>query len=474
MERSVAIKLKRATRSQRLLLWERRTVLFIVDILLLMIMLFKYHRHEHADLTLRNFLIDDIVGILYGLLLFGFLTATFKLYDLDHINKTRRVLPLAFFISLLFGGLYVLTPVLTPFLPANRMPIFVFVFGFTLLFCSWRVLFATIIHNNVFEKKFLLLTNDQHDQTYLNKLKRSIEGNEYDMGLKIVRTYSLSPEKEEQQRLRQALIRSAKIGAIDQVIVLDEDEAAIYSSLSPVLVQLMQYGVTTLSYFRLYEEIREAVPLQFGINQLPTSLAVSRYNSNYAYQLWHRLVNIIASIWGLGLMICLIPIILILNLFFNKGPLFYYQYRIGKGGKKIRLIKFRSMVVGAEKEGALMTSKDDSRITRFGKILRKFRIDELPQFIAVLKGDMSLIGPRPERKVFIDQLVRKFPMYDTRHIIRPGITGWAQVKYDYGDTETDSLRKLEYDLYYIKNRSITLDLRIIVKTIYTILLFKGR
>ena len=396
MERSIAIKLKRATRSQRLLLWERRTVLFAIDILLLMVMLFNYHRHEHGDLTIRSFLIEDLVGIVYGLFLFGFLTATFKLYDLDHINKTRKVLPIAFFISLLFGSLYVLTPVLTPFLPANRMPIFIFVFGFTLLFCVWRVLFASIIHNNVFEKKFLLLTKEGHDQAYLDNLKRSIEGNEYDMGLKIVRTYSLNKDVETQRRIGQTMIRSAKIGAIDQVIVLDQDETEVAKGLSTVLVQLMQYGVTTLPYFRLYEEIREAVPLQFGVNGLPSSLSISRYNGNHAYQLWHRLVNIIASIWGLTLMICLIPFILILNVFFNKGPLFYYQYRIGKGGKRIRLIKFRSMVVGAEKEGALMTSKDDQRITRFGKFLRKLRVDELPQFIAVLKGDMSLIGPRPE------------------------------------------------------------------------------
>ena len=131
------------------------------------------------------------------------------------------------------------------------------------------------------------------------------------------------------------------------------------------------------------------------------------------------------------------------------------------------------MVVDAEKGGATMATKNDSRITPFGKILRLFRIDELPQIISVIKGDMQFIGPRPERKVFVDQLNAKIPFYSVRHLIKPGITGWAQVKFKYGENLSDSIKKLEYDLYYIKNRSITLDLRIIFKTVTTVLFSKG-
>ena len=131
------------------------------------------------------------------------------------------------------------------------------------------------------------------------------------------------------------------------------------------------------------------------------------------------------------------------------------------------------MVVDAEQEGAKMATRNDARITPFGKILRIFRIDELPQIISVIKGDMHFIGPRPERKVFVDELNKKLPFYNVRHLIRPGITGWAQVKYKYGENLEDSIRKLEYDLYYIKNQSATLDLRIIFKTITTILFSRG-
>ena len=121
-----------------------------------------------------------------------------------------------------------------------------------------------------------------------------------------------------------------------------------------------------------------------------------------------------------------------------------------------------------------MSTKGDARITKFGAKLRKTRIDELPQFWAVLLGDMSLIGPRPEREVFVNQLSEYLPFYNTRHLIRPGITGWAQVKYPYGENLEDSYNKLEFDLYYIKNRSITIDIRIIIKTINTIIFSKGQ
>jgi lipopolysaccharide/colanic/teichoic acid biosynthesis glycosyltransferase len=165
---------------------------------------------------------------------------------------------------------------------------------------------------------------------------------------------------------------------------------------------------------------------------------------------------------------------MLLNPFFNKGPLFYVQKRVGKNGKEFNLIKFRSMVEDAEKNGARMSAKDDQRVTPLGKLLRRSRMDELPQFWSVLKGEMNLIGPRPERKFFIDQWKDLLPQFESRNLIKPGITGWAQVKYPYGENIEDSAKKLEYDLYYLKNRSIILDIRIIYKTVYTMIVSKGQ
>ncbi|PIY13133.1 MAG: sugar transferase, partial [Flavobacteriaceae bacterium CG_4_10_14_3_um_filter_33_47] len=136
--------------------------------------------------------------------------------------------------------------------------------------------------------------------------------------------------------------------------------------------------------------------------------------------------------------------------------------------------KYRTMVKNAEKNGAVWAKKDDVRITPFGKILRNSRLDEMPQFLNILKGDMSLIGPRPERPHFVRELSQTIPFYETRHIIKPGLTGWAQVNTRYGSSVDDSLLKLQYDLYYIKHRSFFLDANILIKTLSTVIFFRGQ
>lgn len=154
----------------------------------------------------------------------------------------------------------------------------------------------------------------------------------------------------------------------------------------------------------------------------------------------------------------------------SKGPIFYKQERVGLMDKTFDVLKFRSMTVNAEEDGVpKWAQKNDARVTLVGNIIRKTRIDEIPQIFNVLKGDMSFVGPRPERPYFVEQLTEKIPMFDKRHTVKPGITGWAQLNYPYGASEDDSKRKLEYDLYYIKNYSIFLDLLILVQTIRVVL-----
>ncbi len=154
----------------------------------------------------------------------------------------------------------------------------------------------------------------------------------------------------------------------------------------------------------------------------------------------------------------------------SSGPVFYRQERVGLMGQTFDVLKFRSMTINAEADGGPQwAQKNDARVTMVGRFIRKTRIDEIPQIFNVLKGDMSFVGPRPERPFFVEQLTEKIPMFDKRHIVKPGITGWAQLNYPYGASEEDSHRKLEYDLYYIKNYSIFLDLLILVQTIRVVL-----
>ncbi|MDR3764893.1 MAG: TIGR03013 family PEP-CTERM/XrtA system glycosyltransferase [Acidobacteriota bacterium] len=158
----------------------------------------------------------------------------------------------------------------------------------------------------------------------------------------------------------------------------------------------------------------------------------------------------------------------------SPGPVLYSQERVGKNGRTFKILKFRSMRIDAEANGAQWSAENDPRITRVGRFIRGVRLDELPQFINILRGEMNLVGPRPERPYFVQLLTGKIPYYDLRHTVPPGVTGWAQVSYPYGSTVEDAKNKLEYDLFYVKNASLALDLAILFETVRTVLWSKGR
>ncbi len=187
-----------------------------------------------------------------------------------------------------------------------------------------------------------------------------------------------------------------------------------------------------------------------------------------------RLVDIIVSLSVLILFSWLYFILMLAVKLNSKGPVFYKQERIGRNGVPFKIIKFRSMYVDAEKYGPALSKDNDPRITKIGKFLRKYRLDEIPQFWNVLVGDMSLVGPRPERKHFIEQIVQKAPEYHLLHQVRPGITSWGQVKFGYAENVDEMLQRLKYDLLYIENMSLAMDLKIILYTIKTILKAEGK
>lgn len=183
----------------------------------------------------------------------------------------------------------------------------------------------------------------------------------------------------------------------------------------------------------------------------------------------HRGVALLGAILSLPLAL-LTAILIKLE---SRGPILYKQERVGKNGQPFVLMKFRSMRVDAEKDGPAWAKSDDDRATRVGRIIRKIRVDEIPQFWNILKGEMSFVGPRPERPHFVRQLAQEIPYYEQRHLIAPGLTGWAQIKYPYGSSIEDARQKLQYDLYYIKNQSLALDAAILFETIKTILFGRG-
>jgi len=186
-----------------------------------------------------------------------------------------------------------------------------------------------------------------------------------------------------------------------------------------------------------------------------------------------RGTDILLSLIGLVLASLIMLVTAVAIKLESPGPVFYLQERVGLRGRVFKVIKFRSMRQDAEKDGAVWAMRNDTRVTRVGAFIRKVRIDELPQLWNVLKGDMSFVGPRPERPVFVKELERQIPYYSLRHNVMPGVTGWAQVCYPYGASVEDALRKLEYDLYYLKNVSFSMDLWIVFQTVKTVLFQKG-
>jgi exopolysaccharide biosynthesis polyprenyl glycosylphosphotransferase len=190
-----------------------------------------------------------------------------------------------------------------------------------------------------------------------------------------------------------------------------------------------------------------------------------------------RIKRLLDVLLALALLLLTLPLMLIVAILIklsSRGPVVFRQARTGLGGREFEVLKFRSMAHDAERDGPQWTQRSDPRVTRLGRVMRLLHIDELPQLVNVLKGEMSFIGPRPERPVFNATLENEIPLYNLRHLVRPGITGWAQVMYPYGASVEDAREKLEYDLYYIKNYSVLLDIGIVFKTLRVVLLGKGR
>jgi sugar transferase (PEP-CTERM system associated) len=231
-------------------------------------------------------------------------------------------------------------------------------------------------------------------------------------------------------------------------------------------------GVEVIDALTLYEEITEKLLIE---NTTRSWFIFSKgFKMGYPLRLFKRMVDIVFPIIGLVLTLPLLPIIAVLIKIDSPGPLFFKQIRVGLMEKKFLLYKFRTMRIDAEDGcGAIWAQKNDPRITRIGGILRKMRIDELPQLYNVLKGDMSIVGPRPERPEFVVDLIKQIPYYLERHFVKPGLTGWAQIRYPYGASVEDAIEKLRYDLYYIKNVSLFLDTVIILETVKVVLFGRG-
>jgi exopolysaccharide biosynthesis polyprenyl glycosylphosphotransferase len=452
---------------------ERKVLLRIIDILMVFIGIYTlglFTKFEYLSVNQENSVALGLLIIYISV--FG---TVFELYDLQkasQLDATFRNIVITCSTVVLF---YLLTPVLSPYLPEERIQILFFYLALIISIFIWRVIYIYLIESPRFYKRVLLVAEVSNIEGLVKALDTK------DPNYKIVgfiNSETTSDHSVKYKGLKEfepkQFLEIIQKERISEVLVASFNAEAIIVEVYHDLMLLMERGFKIREYTQVYEEMLQRVPIQFVGKDFYKYFPYSRSNENKLYIFFQRAFDVVLAIIGLLFCIILLPFILLGNIIGNKGPLLYSQERVGRNGKLFKILKLRTMVVNAEKDGVKWTQKNDKRITAFGKFLRNTRLDEIPQFYNVLKGEMSVIGPRPERPFFVKELSRIIPFYETRHIIKPGLTGWAQVKSRYGSTVEESLIKLQYDLYYIKHRSVFLDLSITIKTLSTILYYRGQ
>lgn len=449
---------------------ERKLYLRLLDVIVMtfgMFCLGHFYEFEYFNFENPNVYMWLVVLFLY----YYFFGEIFELFDLKIANNRYLTLK-SLIITILFTTVfYVFTPRISPILPQNRLQIVYFLLTLFISVAINRFVYIHFIFSPRFLKNILLLGDTKSVQLLLNKVAHN-QSNHF---VGYVSNVALT----EYPHIHFSTIKNTNIESlvtrlgVNEILVSPTVNDYDSKDINVQLIELFEKGMSIRSVDAFLEEETCKISENQLISNFYNYFSFSRSHENNLYLAFGRILDIVFSIVGLILLVLLIPFILLLNVFGNRGKLFYTQQRVGRNGKQFKIIKFRSMVSNAEKSGAEWSKKGDTRITPFGRMLRKTRMDEVPQFVNVLKGDMSLIGPRPERPEFVKKLESELPYYTLRHVIKPGLTGWAQVMHPYASTVKDQHEKLLFDLYYIKERDVLMDLKIVIKTISTVLFCRG-
>ena len=263
---------------------------------------------------------------------------------------------------------------------------------------------------------------------------------------------------------------NARISDVNADVVVLDREAQTNESLLAQVVTAHQQGIRVRTLSLFYEQWLQKLPVS-ELERISLLFDIGELHHR-GYGQVKRVGDVIAG-FAIAAIACLItPVVVVLNLFANRGPVLFRQQRVGRNGEEFTLLKFRTM--RPETARSDWTAADDDRVTAFGKLLRRSHLDELPQGWNILRGDLSLVGPRPEQPVYVDQLKRTIPFYDVRHLVRPGLTGWAQVRHRYGASVVDAKQKLQYDFFYLRHQGLALDMQIAFRTIRSVVLGRGR
>jgi exopolysaccharide biosynthesis polyprenyl glycosylphosphotransferase len=339
----------------------------------------------------------------------------------------------------------------------------------------WRVLYALILGGSHARRRLIILGAGSSGRTLLQAIHQLHQSQYHIIGF-VDSTVSLPATEDDLPPLLgtpDRLLAFSTLHAVDEIVVAIPTE--LKGALFQTIMDCHERGVAITPMPLLYERLTGRVPVEHVGDQWYVALPLQQRATSTLYRFAKRLMDLIGGLLFGLLLLLVFPLVALAIKLDGPGPIFYGQERMGQHGRRFTVRKFRSMVQDAERNGqAQWAVKNDNRITRVGYFLRKTRLDELPQVLNVLTGEMSMVGPRPERPQFIDQLQHQIPFYRTRLAAKPGLTGWAQVNYGYGSTVEDALIKLQYDLFYIKNQSPWFDLTIMLRTIGVVLRMKGQ
>jgi len=392
------------------------------------------------------------------------------LYDLTRAKTTLpnfRTFLEGMFVNLLIAvAFFYLIPV---FGIEPRTILFLF-FAISLFFIyAWRLTFNRFIAKGLFKTRLCYVGPAEDAISFRDLVAMNT------LGFELVAIVATSPRRTIE---RDGILWSDAIDDLPNLIVRERIDGVVLGHhvdeiepLKEALYRALYTSVALIDRRDLEETLTGRVPV--AAVDKAWFLRHLRESEKAWFETVKRGLDVVVAIPFGVLTVALMPVVALAIKLSSPGSVFYTQERVGKNGKAFRIIKFRTMRQNAEAAGAQFSQKGDARVTAVGRFLRATRIDELPQVWNVIMGDMSFVGPRPERPEFVTQLTERMPYYALRHLTRPGLTGWAQITYEYASTLDDNLIKLQYDLYYVKHRSLLLDLAILLKTIDTILRRKG-
>jgi len=458
---------------------ERKLILLIGDFLVAILALFLalYFWSVEPDEWLKfsiAFLLERppfwfyLLPVLWILFLSG-------LYDVRKVHKFSETISGIGISILLSASLYLLVFFFSKPNTLPRLGVALFFIFATILTLLWRIIYLKIFTTSRFQRRVLIVGAGNSGKALVEVIKKSTPAPFNLIGL----------VDDDQEKIGKTVLDFPVFGPINDLnkfINLYQISDIVFSisgELDPVainkLLEAEESDVEVTSMPVMYEELTGRVPIYLLKPDWLLRSFIDDAHVNRFYEIGKRLLDIIGGFFGVLFFIILYPMIGIAIILDNKGPIIYSQVRLGKNGKSYEILKFRTMYVDAEKNGNFKPAEEnDERITSTGRILRKSHLDELPQFLNVLKGEMSLVGPRSERPMIVETYQKHIPFYRGRLLVKPGITGWAQINYGYASTIEENAIKLEYDLYYIKHRDLLMDLSTMLLTVSSVIGLRGR